>query len=357
MGRKRKKRLAFFIKVIFVSVLLIGASTFAVLYNSVYASNVEMKGGDPEYLYIKSGSEFSDVMDQIKQQNLVVNMTSFEWTAELMNYPAHIYPGKYKIEQGMSNRQLLTKLRSGQQEQVKIMFGKTRGKRQLAKYFSDRLEVDFDSLYSMITDPDYQKKYGMNSRTISAMFIPNTYFFDWNTSAKQVLDRMIAEYNNFWTKSRIKKAQKLQLSKVEVITLASIVEEETYRNDEKSKIAGVYLNRLRKGRRLEADPTVRFAVGDFTLKRVLREHLKIKSPYNTYRVKGLPPGPICIPSIKSIDAVLSPSQHNYFFFCADAEFTGYHHFSETFDEHRKYARAYQKNLTKQIAISKEKAPY
>ena len=344
--RKQKKTFKFILKIVISFVLLVGLSLGGVFYKAVYWSNIKELNQDNNFLYIPSDAKFDDVIEIIRSKNLLVNLSSFRWTAEVMNYSKHIYPGKYRVEKGMSNRDLLLMLRTGKQEEVKIMFGKIRGKRKLAKYFADNLEVDYEEMYSMLTDPYYQKDYGFTPHTIMSMFIPNTYNFNWNTNAKMVFDRMYGEYKKFWTSSRISKVRALDLglTKIDIITLASIVEEETYMNVEKPKIAGVYLNRLRKGMKLQADPTVRFAVGDFNIKRVLNKHLRIESPYNTYKYKGLPPGPICIPSIKSVDAVLNPASHDFLYFCAKPDFSGYHNFANNYAQHLRYARMYQKKL-------------
>lgn len=344
--RQNKKRLKFMFKILVSLIFILFLSVGGVFYKTVYWSNIEKLNQDDNYLYIPSQSTFEDVIEIIAAKNLLVNLSSFKWTASMMNYANHVHPGKYKIQKGMSNRALLTMLRSGKQEEVKIMFGKLRSKQKLAAYFSEQLELEYDEMYALLSNASYQNKYGFNPHTILCMFIPNTYYFNWNTSAQALMDRMYIEYKKFWDETRINKGRALDLGldKINIITLASIVEEETYMNSEKPKIAAVYLNRLRKNMRLQADPTVRFAVGDFQIKRVLKKHLRVESPYNTYKHYGLPPGPICIPSIKSIEAVLNPAQHSYLYFCAKPDFSGYHNFAKTYAQHLKNARAYHKKL-------------
>lgn len=335
-------------KVIVSVTLIVAISVGGIFLNNIYGSNIEELNDDENYLYIPTGSNFEDVMQILAKKNILINLSSFRWTAELMNYPKHIYPGKYKLEKKMSNRELLLKLRTGDQEAIDIMFGRIRSKRKLARYFSDNLEVNFDEMHRMLSDPYYHEKYGFEPHTVMAMFIPNTYQFNWNTSAQEVFDRMDKEYKKFWTSDRITKARALNLglTKVDVITIASIVEEETYMSSEKPRVAGVYINRLKKKMKLQADPTLKFAAGDFTIKRVLNKHKKIDSPYNTYKYKGIPPGPICIPSIKSIDAVLNAEKHEYLFFCADPVKAGYHTFNVTYRDHERDANKYRKKLDK-----------
>ena len=208
------------------------------------------------------------------------------------------------------------------------------------------IEADSADIAALLKDEETAKKYGFNKQTFCSMFIPNTYEFWWNTSAEEFVQRMADEYKKFWNDDRKAKANELGLSQSQVSTLASIVESETQKNDEKARIAGVYINRLKKDWLLQADPTVVFAAGDFTIKRILNKHLEINSPYNTYKYKGLPPGPICIPSTTSIDAVLNYEHHNYMYFCAKEDFSGYHNFATTNAQHEANARRYHDALRK-----------
>lgn len=237
-------------------------------------------------------------------------------------------------------------LRAGRQVPVKVQFHNIKTLEDFASAISTQIEPDSSSLINLINDDEYISEFGFNQQTIYSMFIPNTYEVYWNTKADDFIKRMYSEYNNFWNNKREAKLQDIGMTKIEVSTLASIVDEETYINDEKKTIAGVYINRLNKGIRLQADPTVKFAVGDRAIKRVLTKHLEINSPYNTYKHAGLPPGPINIPSISGIDAVLNYEKHSYYYFCARADFSGYHHFSKTLTQHLRYAREYQRLLNK-----------
>jgi len=221
----------------------------------------------------------------------------------------------------------------------------------LAKRVSEQLEADEVSLYKAFTDTEFLKVNGFNTKTAIAMYLPNSYDMYWNASPEKFRKKMLAAYKNFWNKSRLAKAKKINLSPNKVVALASIVNAESVKADERPRIAGVYLNRLRKGMKLEADPTVKYAYKqkygeDAVIKRVLNKDKKIKSPYNTYMYAGLPPGPINMPDISSIDAVLNPEKHNYIFFCASVKRMGYHEFSKTNAQHERYARKYHDYVNK-----------
>ena len=298
-------------------------------------------------MYIPTGATLEDVVSLLYENNYIINRNSFEWLAEKKNYRNHIYPGRYKLTNGMSNNKLLDLLRSGKQEPVKVVFNNVRTKEQLAGKIAKQIEADSISIMRLLKDKDFIGKYDLNIATISCIFLPNTYEFWWNTSAEKFIDRMNNEYKKFWNEKRLSKAKVLNLTKEDVVTIASIVDEETYKKDEMDDIAGVYINRLRKRMPLQADPTIKFALGDFTVKRILKKHLDIDSPYNTYKFYGLPPGPISIPSIDAIDAVLNYKEHDYLYFCASADFSGYHVFAKTLSQHNVNARAYQRALNKE----------
>jgi UPF0755 protein len=282
----------------------------------------------------------------LKDNKLLKRPKDFNWTAKKKNYPNHINPGRYILKKRMSSNELINKLRSGEQEPVLVTFNNIRTLKELSQRLAEQIEPTADELYAGFADTGIQKKYGFTTETMPAMFIPNTYEFYWNTSVNSFIKRMHNEYERFWTRSRLSKAEKTGLTPVEVITLASIVDEETLKDDEKDKIAGVYINRMKIGMRLQADPTVIFALGDFSIRRVLNKHKSLNSPYNTYKNAGLPPGPICLPEISSIDAVLDYKKHKYLYFCAKSDFSGYHTFARTLNEHNKNARAYQRELNK-----------
>ncbi|HEY4787442.1 MAG TPA: endolytic transglycosylase MltG [Bacteroidales bacterium] len=343
---KKAKKGGWLMKVAFVGILLCLVVGY-IGYRKLYKPNVHVEQAEGQkYLYIHTGASFEQVLSMLDQCNCLCDMKSFEWMAVKMNYPNHIKPGKYLMKDGMSNRELLTMLRSGKQTPVKVIFHNIRFKYELAGDVSRQIEADSVSLLHFMNDDSSLHNYGFNSKTITAMFIPNTYELYWNTQVEPFMERMHKEYKKFWTDSKKQKAKSIGLNPVEVSTLASIVEEETQKNDEKPAIAGVYINRLKRGMRLQADPTVRFAYGDFSIKRILDKYKEIDSPYNTYMYEGLPPGPICIPSISSINAVLNYQQHEYLYFCAKEDFSGYHNFARTLEQHNINAARYQKALSR-----------
>jgi UPF0755 protein len=263
-----------------------------------------------------------------------------------MNYPNHIKAGKYMLRDGMSNRELIHMLRSGKQVPVKVIFHNVRFKKDLASEISNQIEADSISLLELLNNKTYLNNYDLNPQTVMSIFIPNTYQFYWNTSSEEFFERMLKEYKHFWNESRTQKSEQIGLSPKRVSILASIVEEETQKNDEKRTIAGVYINRLNKGMLLQADPTVRFALGNFLIKRILNKYKEIDSPYNTYKYLDLPPGPICIPSISSLDAVLNYQHTDYLYFCAKEDFSGYHNFARTLEQHNRNAQRYQQALNR-----------
>ncbi|MEZ4848496.1 MAG: endolytic transglycosylase MltG [Bacteroidia bacterium] len=314
-------------------------------YRSVFSSAVQTSDGKPAEFFIYEGWDYIRVGEELLAQKLISDPEGFHWVAEKMNYPNHVYSGRYIIDDGISNRDLVTLLRSGKQEPIQFTFVKFRTKQQLADYVDEKLMISAKDIMDVMDDKDFlAKRSGLTPEIAMAIFIPNTYEIYWNISAEDFYDRMFKEYKRFWNDERNKKRDKWGLNRLEVMTLASIVEEETNRNDEKATVAGVYLNRIRNKWPLEADPTVKYAVGDFSIKRVLNVHLQVDSPYNTYLYPGLPPSPICTPSIASIDAVLNGEKHEYMFFCAKIDGSGYHHFSKTLTEHNNYAREYRAML-------------
>jgi UPF0755 protein len=244
----------------------------------------------------------------------------------------------------MSNWNLVRMLRSGRQEPVKLVLGKMRTKGDFVRAVSTKLEADSNVLRQMMADNVYLGQFGLDSATAMCGVLPDTYEFFWNTNADKAYRKIAANFKRFWSAERVNKAQALNLKPTDAIILASIVEEESNKRDDQPKIASVYLNRMEKGMRLQADPTAKWAAGDFAIKRITSVHTSIPSPYNTYYVAGLPPGPICTPGPKTIDAVLSAPKTNYLYFCAKEDFSGYHRFAATYDEHLKNAALYQQAL-------------
>ncbi len=298
-------------------------------------------------IFIPTSSDYNDVLTILKGSGVLKNIKRFERVARYYNYPEAVKPGCYAIKPGMGNMQIVKMLKLGYQKPVRVTFTGLRTWQQLAQRIAAQLEADSLSLISTFLADSVAFNRGFNPSTFMAMFIPNTYEFYWNTDALGFTNRMQKEFHRFWNENRKQKSEAIGLTPVEVSTLASIVEEETNIKSEMPIIAGVYLNRLRKGIPLQADPTVKFAVGDFTLRRILTRHLQVDSPYNTYKQRGLPPGPIRIPSVVAIDAVLNAHKHSYLFFCAAPDFSGRHLFAQTLAEHNRNAEAYRRALNKE----------
>lgn len=300
--------------------------------------------GDKKYFYIPTGSKYSDVLQGLKDQEIISSPATFNIVARQLDYPSRVKAGRYEIKKGMGNLDIVRILRSGRQAPVKLVINKLRLKDDFVRLVSTQLEADSTALRAIMDDGVYLRQFGLDTQTVMAAVMPNTYEFYWNTSAGKVFEKLEDSYAKFWTPARKTQAAALGLTPTEVVTLASIVEEETNRHDEKPSIASVYLNRLKKGMKLGADPTVKYALKNFALRRIWGTYLEYDSPYNTYRYAGLPPGPICTPSVKSIEAVLQPADTEYLYFCAKADGSGYHAFASTFKEHLQNARTYQKEL-------------
>lgn len=329
------------------SLLIIGGAYWSYKqYQSVFAPNVNIESGSKRYLNIPTGTDFESLLVLLDKHSILLDFESFEWIAHIRNLPKHVNAGRYRIESGISNYELINMLRSGAQEPVQLVLQSTRTREMIASRVSSQIEADSASIIRLLYDQDKLNNYGVNADTWMTIFIPNTYEFYWNTSAEQFMERMVKEHERFWRGERQIKADKLKLTRTEVSTLASIVQQETAQLDEQAKIAGVYLNRIRRRMFLGADPTLIFAIGDFTITRVLNEHKLIDSPYNTYTNLGLPPGPICIPTISNIDAVLKDERHKFLYFCAKPDFSGYHNFARTFRQHQINARMFRRELNR-----------
>ena len=317
------------------------------LYIYIYGDNLLVVQKENPFLYIPTNSTFDEVCSRLEEVGLI-DASSFRRIARRMNYTDKVKSGRYRLTDGMNNIELVRMLRSGRQIPVKVIFNNIRLNTQLAYAVTTTIEADSTSVMALLTDSAYlAEKFKLTTQTVLSLFIPNTYEFFWNTSATGFMERMSREYDRFWTESRRQKARDAGLTPLQVSILASVIEEETRMDSEKPTMAGVYINRLNKGIPLQADPTLKYALGDFTIRRVLKKHTEIQSPYNTYLNAGLPPGPICIPSIASIDAVLNFVRHDYLFFCAKEDMSGYHNFARTLQQHNRNAQAYQKALNSQ----------
>ncbi len=323
---------------------VLGISLTFYFYQVFFVANTLVESDKPYLLKIPSNSVYKNVVDQLYEERVINDAVSFGFVAKILGYQDVVKPGLYTIEPKMNNLQLVRMLRSGQQSPVRVTFNTVRTQEDLAEKISANLEVSKEQFLELLQDSVYIRKFGFEEETIMSLFIPNTYEFWWNTSAEELFERMHKEYQSFWTEERSQKAQDLGLSKEEVSTLASIVQAESQKSDERPKIAGVYLNRLRIGMPLQADPTLVFAAGDFSIKRLTAKQMAIDSPYNTYKYAGLPPGPINLPDINSLDAVLNFEKHNYLYFCAKEDFSGYHSFAVGYEEHLSNARRYQRAL-------------
>ncbi|MEM1120550.1 MAG: endolytic transglycosylase MltG [Bacteroidota bacterium] len=317
-------------------------------YQEIFGTSVP-KAMSETTVEIPTNSSFEEVVAILNEKGLIQHEDAFRWVAKRMKYPRNpMRSGKFKIQPGWSNYELIQHLRGGKQETVKLIFNNAWTVKNVAAKVAQFIEPDSSELVSLFNNDQFIADLGYTPATLMSLFIPNTYDFFWNTSPAKFLERMKKENDAFWSKNnRAEKAKKLDLTKNEVYALASIVERETLQNDEKKRMAGVYYNRLKtKGWRLEADPTVKFAVGDFGLRRILNKHLQIDSPYNTYKNQGLPPGPISMASIASIDAVLNVEKHDYMFFCAKGDGSGYHNFAKSLAQHNRNAAIYRSNMRK-----------
>ena len=340
---KRRNRFAYITGI--SGLLLITFSYY--FYQVFYTPNVETKG-KPTYVVVRRGETAKAVLDSIEATGVIVDKLSLRFVAKLMKYDKLVKPGRYELKEGYTNRQLINDLRTGSNKlPLMLTFQNIRLREDLARKLATTIDARPGQFDSLLSSPSYTKSLGFDTTSVLTMFIPNTYELAWNTSADNLMQRMKKEYEKFWTPARDAKREALNLSRAEVSTLASIVEAEQQQHaDERPRVAGVYLNRLRRGMKLQADPTVVYANKDFTIKRVLNVHLTKDSPYNTYKYGGLPPGPINLPSIASIDAVLNPESHDYLYFCAKEDFSGYHAFARNEQEHLVNARRYQAALSR-----------
>ena len=321
-------------------IILVGALFGGVLWS---ASKPCTKA--PAEITIPTGSTYSALIDTLKAHN-IERLGVVNFVGKLKKLDRNPKAGHYIIPEGATPMEIVNMLRSGAQKPVRLTFNNIRTLEDLSGRIAEQIEADSTTLLAHLSSPATAQKYGVAKEEIIALFIPNTYEIWWNISPEGLTDRMAKEWERFWNKERTAKLARTRLSKMEVVTLASIVYEETKNVGEMPKIAGVYINRLRRVIPLQACPTAKYAVGDFTIKRVLHKHTQTPSPYNTYLHRGLTPGPICTPSIAAIDAVLNYAEHKYLYFCAKEDFSGRHNFSTTLSEHNRHARRYAEALRK-----------
>lgn len=306
---------------------------------------------DTYYIYIDNDDTMDSVYNKMEPIGSSYAMHAMSTLMRHGSYETHVRTGRYAIRPGETTFTIFRRIKNGMQTPVNLTIPSVRTMDRLAAEVSKRLMMDSTALYKALTDNETCAKYGYDTATIAAMFIPNTYDIYWNTSVENFLERMKKENGKFWNAERTEKAKAMDLTPVEVITLASIIDEETANDAEKPKVAGMYYNRLKlrnaeypEGMPLQADPTIKFAWKDFGLRRIYHKLLTIDSPYNTYKYPGLPPGPIRIPSIAGIDAVLNHDKHPYLYMCAKEDFSGTHNFARTYQEHLQNAARYAKAL-------------
>jgi len=340
---------------IFVIVLIIVAIVVVAIAGRFFFSNTAFEEKS-QYLYIHTArATRNDVMKTLGDGKLIKNPASFDFLATQMDVWTMLRPGRYEIKRGTSLFELGRMLRNGQQSPVNLVITKVRTKENFASIVGKRFETDSTTFISFLNNNDTMKKYQLDSNSVMTAVFPNTYTYLWTTSPSGIFKKLIAEYRKVWSDERKRKADSLGLTPTAAYILASIIEEETNNKDEKGLIASVYLNRLAKNMNLGADPTVKFALRNFTLRRIYEKHLAVESPYNTYRKKGLPPGPICTPSVATLDQVLNAPKTDYLFFVAKKDFTEGHVFTSNFQEHLKYAREYQQALNTQEQLKQKSA--
>jgi UPF0755 protein len=338
--KKHKKHSNKLVK--WIGYLLIGLFLYFIYV--LFAPNILPKTEEKAFLCIPDSSTFNDVTRLLEKDARVVTLFSFKQTARLFHYGEKIRSGRYELKRGMNNFQLIRILRSGRQTPLRLTFNNIRTNEQLAARLGSELMADSSSILKFLNDTIFLEKYKLNPATSISLFIPNTYEVFWNLTARQLFERMNKEYIRFWTENRKEKAAAIPLTPTEVSTLASIVEEETNNRKDRPMVAGLYINRLKAGMPLQADPTIKFALNNFAIKRILFGDLRVNSPYNTYKKRGLPPGPIRVSTPEGIDAVLNYTHHNYMYMCAAETLNGEHKFATTWAEHQVNARKYQQTL-------------
>lgn len=334
--------------IIFIVLLLLAAGGFVGW--KFLGPAVSTSGG--EFFYIKTGSTYAEVKQELLNKKYIKSSTWFDWASKVLRFK-NAKPGRYKLKKGMSLFKLVRMLRAGNQSQLNFVITKIRTREDFARKAGNIFEFDSLQMIQFLNNMDSLKPYGLDTNTVTSAMMPLTYTLNWNSSPEKVFQSCYTAYKKFWTKERLTKVDSLHLTRIEVTTLASIVEEETLKKSDKPNIASVYLNRVRLGMPLQADPTVKFAMKDFALKRITGAHLKFVSPYNTYLNRGIPPGPICTPSAESIDAVLNAPATEYIFFVASSKFDGSSIFTTNLSDHSKYARLYQQELTRRMDSAKK----
>ncbi|MBK5191638.1 MAG: endolytic transglycosylase MltG [Flavobacteriaceae bacterium] len=342
-----------YIKKILLIIALLGLVALGIfsyiIYNNIFSPNTVFED-ETTAVFIPTGANYERVLDSLKP--ILKDLDAFDLVAQKMDFASNVKSGKFVLEKNMNNYQIVKVLRS-QSIPVRVIFNNQERLENLAGRIATQIEADSSDLIQVMRDPEFLSQNNFTEANALSMYIPNQYEFFWNTSAEGYRDKMLKEYHIFWTPERLKRAKEINLTPSEVAVIASIVQKETAKTDERPRVAGVYMNRYKNGWKLDADPTVIYAVKlqkrdfDTVIKRVLYKDLTINSPYNTYLYKELPPGPIAMPDISSIDAVLNYEVHKYFFFVADVENFGYHKFAETLAQHNRNKQAYVRWINQQ----------
>lgn len=334
--------------VAFVTIVLVAMAGYSILLKP----NFSPKDGNKAYVYLYPEDDFDVLMTKIDSVATMSNSASFLFWAKHQGLTDRLRSGRYGIRQGATNREVVNMLLGGMQEPLNVTFNNIRLPQQLAARLGEQMMLDSAQWMATFTDSALLANYQVTTATLFAVVLPNTYEMYWNMTGEQFMKKMATFSDSYWNEHRIAKAEEMGLTRIEVTTLASIVEEETNKSDEKPVVAGLYLNRLHRGMLLQSDPTVKFAVGDFTLTQILNKHLAVASPYNTYLNQGLPPGPIRMASLDGIDAVLNYTHHNYIYMCAKPELNGRHNFAATLAEHNHNAALYHQALRAWLAKQK-----
>ena len=332
---------------LFVTLAML-TTTFTFYFWQIFRTpNIQLDKQTSFALLIPENATYQTVLDTLNKHDVINDHISFQFLAKLLNYPDNIKPGRYVFKPNTNNYNAVKKLLSGVQDPLKLTFNNIRLKEDLIQRIGGKFEFGEENFRKALNSPEVCNKYGLDTLTIVSMFLPNTYEIFWTTSTEKFLDRMHSEYKKYWTAEKVAKAKEIGLTPVQVSILASIVEEEQARKvDERPRVAGLYINRLNALMPLQADPTIKFALQDFAIKRILNEQLRVKSAYNTYVNTGLPPGPIRVADFNSLNAVLNYDKHDYLYMCAKADLSGYHAFAKTYPEHLNNARMYQAELNR-----------
>lgn len=337
---------SFIKKTITILILALTAAGGYWVYVNAFKNNVHLKDGNAMYIFIKTGATMEDVLDELYSKDIIEDHRSFEWTAKEMDLADHIVPGKYRIGTSMSNRSIVKMIKNGKQEKVKLFLNsQIRTKEEFIKYISGKLEIEESELEEYCSNDEVlHEKYGINGDNFMSFIVPHDYEVKWTTHIDSLFPMLEKSYRQLWTKEKKAKAKAIGYTIPEIVTIASIVQNESGIKSEQQKIAGVYINRLKQDMKLQADPTIVFANGNFEVQRVLAVDKEIDSPYNTYKYKGLPPGPICLVYPSTVEAVLNYTKHSYIYFCAKPDFSGYSNYTNDYSVHMKNASAYQSAL-------------